>query len=489
MNSENLPVSMPEALRKRLPAHIPVIVADDNNYTQSTATWNIRAQYQPLAIVQPTTVDDVSLAIKNARNIGISQVAVRGGGHSFEGLSLGGKNGAMVIDMVKMNHVCSNPGKSELTAQGGALLSQVHTEAHHNGRKMVPLGTCPSVGLAGQIQCGGYGFYSRTYGPLVDRALAFEMVTADGEILHVDQDHHADLFYAVRGSGTGSFGVITTVTLRTNDIPTSIANFSVIWRLPSFEIPYIFKRLQAACLGAPKSINTMVVAWVEKFEVFGTILASSDSERDAIWTEFLGSLPESLDVRMVPMSYPESVMDVSKRQTSAPWYNKLSEIQREGKQYLRYMKIKSGYVPEPLPDDAIERIGAFLTTQPPTGVRVQLLALDPEHVPQPDQTSIRARRCHWIMGMSVYITQREHQESELLSEGDKRMPWLDQAYNLFLPFTAGAYIGDDDLEEGEDEESLMMSFYGSHLPRLSSIKAKYDPANLFHHPLSIPLPK
>ncbi|KAL5364531.1 hypothetical protein BJX96DRAFT_187927 [Aspergillus floccosus] len=489
MNNEELSFSMPEALRKCLPAHISVIAADDNNYTQSTATWNIRVQYQPVAVVQPTTVDDVSLIIKSAKNIGISQVAVRGGSHSFEGLSLGGRNGAMVIDMVKMNHVCSDPGKSELTAQGGALLSQVHTEAHHTGRKMVPLGTCPSVGLAGQIQSGGYGFYSRTYGPLVDRAIAFEMVTADGQILHVDKDHHADLFYAVRGSGTGSFGVITSVTLRTNDIPASIANFSVIWKLSNSEIPHIFKRLQAACLWAPKSINTMVMAWVEKFEVFGTILASSHSERDTIWAEFLASLPESSDVRMVPMDYLESVMDISKRQTSAPWYNSLSEIQREGKQHLRYMKIKSGYIPDPLPDDAIERIGAYLTTQPPTGVRVQLLALDPEHVPQPDHTSIRARRCHWLMGMSVYITQREHQENELLSEGDKRMPWLNQAYNLFLPFASGAYIGDDDLEEGEDESSLFLSFYGSHLPRLSSIKAKYDPANLFHHPLSIPLPK
>ncbi|KAF9885000.1 hypothetical protein FE257_000823 [Aspergillus nanangensis] len=477
-----------QGLEEYLPDHVSITISGDPDYASTIATWNIRAQYRPLAVVQPTTAPEVSTLIKRAQELGVTQIAIRGGGHSFEGLSLGGQDGAFVIDMRKMDHVFATPEKNEVTAQGGALLSQVHLAAYRNGHKMVPLGTCPSVGIAGQVQCGGYGFYSRTYGPMVDRALAFEIVTADGEIRQVDDYHDSDLFYALRGSGVGSFGVITAVTLRTNDIPASIANFSVRWKLADSDIPSILKALQRACLGAPSSMNAMVMAWLGQFEVFGTILATSDSERDTNWRNFLDALPESNDARIEGMDFLTSVMDISKRQTSAPFYQTIDEVQREWDSHLRCMKIKSGFLPKPLTDEDMDRMGQFWKTQPSTGVRVQLLALDPGHTPQSDSTSIRARGCPWLMGMSVYITQKECRADELMSEAEERMPWLNQAYELFRPLSVGAYVGDDDLEEGAGVyEGYMASFYGRHLPRLSQVKARYDPGNLFHHALSIPV--
>ena len=180
--------SFSEALRAQIPTDIKVISQGDVAYEDACATWNIRSQYRPLAVVQPKTANEVSTVIQFGNKLGVGQVAVRGGGHSFEGLCLGGQDGALVIDMMNMKAVSSVPDKNELTAQGGGLLSDIHMHAFENGRKMVPLGTCPSVGV-------GYGFYSRTYGPLVDRAISFEVVTANGEITVASDSHNADLFY------------------------------------------------------------------------------------------------------------------------------------------------------------------------------------------------------------------------------------------------------------------------------------------------------
>ncbi|KAJ5882577.1 uncharacterized protein N7529_001249 [Penicillium soppii] len=476
-----------ESLRAQIPTHIQVISEGHAAYEDVCATWNIRSQCRPIAVVQPNTTNEVCTVIRVVNNLGVRQVAVRGGGHSFEGLSLGGQDGAIVIDMVKMKMVSSLPTKYELTAQGGALLSDIHLHAFENGKKMVPLGTCPSVGVGGHVQCGGYGFHSRTYGPLVDRAIAFEVVTADGEVVVANDSQNTDLFYALRGSGMGSFGVITSVTLQTNDVPNTITNFSIVWDLKVSDLPQILTKAQSACLDAPLFYNPMIIAWAGKFEIFGTILAPCEATRDASWKRFLSFLPRPSFIKMQPMDYLESVLDISKNQTSAPWYDDLKTIGREKREHFRFMKIKSGFIREPLDDESIQAIGNFLATQPSTGVRVQLLALDASDDGMPD-TSVRARRCTWLMGMSAYITKRDHTEDELIPEGKCRLLWLNQAYDLFRPLSVGAYLGDDDLDEGNNFASLMESFYGHHFPGLKRVKGKYDPRNLFNHPLSIPLP-
>lgn len=188
------------------------------------------------------------------------------------------------------------------------------------------------------------------------------------------------------------------------------------------------------------------------------------------------------------MDYLDSVMDMSRNQTSDLWYSYLKSVQREKREHFRFMKIKSGFIREPLNDESIQAIGSFLGTQPSTGVRVQLLALDASDDGMPN-TSLRARHCTWLMGMSVYLTGSDHTEEELIPESESRLPWLNQAYNLFRPLSEGAYIGDDDLEEASDLASLMESFYGHHLSRLQKVKGIYDPQNLFNHPPSVPLPK
>lgn len=487
-----MPAQSLQRLKKLLSEQVPglsVSTREDTEYKSLTALWNTKMDYRPLAVVQPTTNQEVAAVVQATKAVGIPHIAIRGGGHSFEALSLGGgqDDKVLVIDIIRMNKVTSDPAKDILTAQGGALLGHVSLHAWEHGQKMLPMGTCPGVGIGGQSQCGGYGFYTRTYGTLTDRVLSFEVVTADGVITTASEQENPDLFFALRGSGMGSFGVITSVTLRTNDAPRATASFSLRWNLADHNVGMILKSLQTACINSPLTVNPMVIAWLGVVEVSGCLLTDSDNERDQVWADFKGRLPEPDTVMFEPMNIIDTVIQIEKTQTSAPWYDHIDHIKREGDEYSRYMKIKAGFIPQQLSDEFLTQLGDFLKTQPASGVRVQLLGLNPHSTPDPDTTSIKARGCPWLMGMSIYLQTKDYGIGNVEKEANARHPWLTQAYELFYPLTSGGYLGDDDYDEGLHGRDMFQSYYGHHLPRLIAVKKRHDPNNLFHHPLSVPV--
>ncbi|PHH69869.1 hypothetical protein CDD82_7465 [Ophiocordyceps australis] len=475
-------------IAKRFRAEVPDVPSffpGEKHFYTHTATWNMLKEHKPIGVVRPESAQQVSAVVKAARKLGIKHVAVRGGGHSFEGLGLGGKNGALVIDMLGMNSVTSDPSKHEITAGGGTFLGTTALWAYEHGRQMAPMGTCPTVGIGGQVQCGGYGLYTRTHGPLTDCVVSMEVVTADGEIRRVSDSENAELFFALRGSGVGSFGVITSVTLRTYNAATHVADFSVRWKIKGNDVADILKKIQAACVAAPLCFNPMVVIWLGVVEVTGAILANSVTERDAAWDGFISSVPKPYEIRHDAVDYIDTFRDIELSQTSAPWYDAPEEMKREGHEHSRYMKIKAGFVDGLLPDAFWDKLAALAATQPLEGVRVQLLGLNPAWKPSPDTTSIKVRGSTWLMGMSVWLPVKEYGRHGVMVEGDGRRPWLNEAYELFYPHTVGGYIGDDDEEEGLHGRDLHESYYGKHKERLARAKAAYDPTNLFHNHMSI----
>lgn len=473
------------AFRARI-GDIPVYVNGEEGYAEHIATWNTYTSRRPLALVQPSTAAQIGTVLKAAKLANISQITVRGGGHSFEALGLGGTDGALVIDVIRLNGIASDPSTDTITAGGGALLGTVAQYAWDHGKKMLPMGTCPTVGLGGQIQCGGYGFSTRTFGTLTDRVIDLEVVTADGEIRHANNDENSDLFFALRGSGTGCFGVITNITLRTNDAPAAAACFSVKWKLSRDDIREALIAAVKNCGNAPLSVNPMIISWLGVLEISGTILAQTPTERDVVWSSFLSQLPHPDEAACTPRPFIDTVADIGLTQTSAPWYPDLRTLTREGMEHERFMKIKAGFMPE-IPSEAfLEELAELIVTQPASGVRVQLLGLNPKFTPAPDTTSIKVRGAPWLMGMSVWLPLEEYGgEAGVVAEAERRLPWLTKAYELFYPLTNGGYLGDDDYDEALHGRDMMESYYGNHLPRLRLIKAKYDPGNMFHHPLSI----
>jgi FAD/FMN-containing dehydrogenase len=148
--------------------------------------------------------------------------ATRSGGHCFADHS---STDGIVIDVTPLNAV--SVAGDIATIGAGARLGDVYRSLSEHDLT-IAAGSCPSVGIAGLTLGGGLGILGRKHGVTSDHLLGAQVVLADGRIVDCDEEHHGELFWALRGAGAGSFGVVTSLVFRT--IPaTSATNFHLTW--------------------------------------------------------------------------------------------------------------------------------------------------------------------------------------------------------------------------------------------------------------------
>ncbi|PWK89611.1 FAD/FMN-containing dehydrogenase [Lentzea atacamensis] len=165
---------------------------------------------RPSAIARVTSVADVQRCVEEARRSG-SRIAARCGGHSYPGYSTA--DGALVVDVRGLNRIEIHPdGTADVDA--GVLLIDLYQALASAGR-MMPAGTCATVGISGLTLGGGIGMTGRQMGLTCDRLIRATIVTPDGVHRVVSPTEHADLFWALRGGGGGNFGIVTRFTFRT----------------------------------------------------------------------------------------------------------------------------------------------------------------------------------------------------------------------------------------------------------------------------------
>src|SRR5687768_3011228 len=172
-----------------------VITPEDPTYDQARTVFYGGIDKRPSAIVRVSDVADVRRVVATARDEGY-ELAVRSGGHSIAGHST--TDGGLVIDLRAMSGIEIDPSDGTAWVEAGATAIQV-TEALAEHGLAVGFGDSGSVGVGGITLGGGIGFLVRKHGLTIDSLLAAEVVTADGRHLRVDTEHHADLFWAVRG--------------------------------------------------------------------------------------------------------------------------------------------------------------------------------------------------------------------------------------------------------------------------------------------------
>ncbi len=168
----------------------------------------------PAVVVRPRNAEEVARILPLAADAGLA-VAVRGGGHSYAGRSL--VDGGLVLDLSGLDSVLVDPDARTARAGGGVTAGRYTTVAAEHGLA-TGFGDTGSVGVAGLTLGGGIGFLSRRFGMTIDDLLGAEVVTADGRVLTVDDEHELDLFWALRGGG-GGFGVATELRFRLREVP------------------------------------------------------------------------------------------------------------------------------------------------------------------------------------------------------------------------------------------------------------------------------
>lgn len=185
--------------------HLP----GDPAYDDACTLFNSAIVRRPGLVVRPSTTGDVAEAIRYARSAGMA-LAIRGGGHSVSGASL--CDDGLVLDTRSLDSIEIDADAGTAKVGGGCLTGAVDQALQEHGLATT-LGRVTTTGVAGFTLGGGSNWLERRFGLAVDNLLAAEIVTADGELLCVDDDTHPDLFWALRGGG-GNFGCVTSLTFR-----------------------------------------------------------------------------------------------------------------------------------------------------------------------------------------------------------------------------------------------------------------------------------
>jgi FAD/FMN-containing dehydrogenase len=205
----------------------PYYIGDSAALTQ-TCGWVDGWTAAPSAyVVAARTTEDVCHAVNFARENRL-RVVIKGGGHSYQGTS--NAAGSLLIWTRAMNQItlhdafvgdgCSGrPAQQAVTVGAGNIWMRTYHAVVTEGGRYVQGGGCASVGVAGLIQSGGFGSFSKRYGMAAASLLQAEIVTADGVTRIANACTNPDLFWALKGGGGGSFGVVTKLTLRTHSLP------------------------------------------------------------------------------------------------------------------------------------------------------------------------------------------------------------------------------------------------------------------------------
>nr|WKF61403.1 6-hydroxy-D-nicotine oxidase [Paraburkholderia busanensis] len=209
----------------------PFYIGDTPSLTQTCGWLDAWTSAPSEYVVAATHAQDVAKAIDFARRHRL-RLVVRGGAHSYQGTS-NAADSLMVwtramhdIDMhdAFVPAGCAGRVKPQpaVSVGAGAMWGHVYAAVSARGGRYVQGGGCLTVGVAGLVQSGGFGSFSKKFGSAAAGLLEAEVVTADGVVRIANACTHPDLFWALKGGGGGSFGVVTRLTLRTHDLPAEV---------------------------------------------------------------------------------------------------------------------------------------------------------------------------------------------------------------------------------------------------------------------------
>jgi FAD/FMN-containing dehydrogenase len=422
-----------------------VILPGDPGYDAARTLWNAMIDRRPRLIVRCRNVADVQAAVRAARDLNL-EIGVRCGGHSVVGLGV--PDDGLMIDLTPMGAVHVDPVRKRAWVQGGALLGALDRATQRHGLATTA-GNVSHTGVGGLTLGGGMGWLARQYGLSCDNVAAFEMVTADGEVVRASQTENVDLYWGLRGGG-GNFGIVTEFEFRLHEVGTAAqmtelsfplkAAGSVLraWRDMSAVAPR--QATFTAGLPGDQTVVTVGFVWVGH-QSAGSPVPS------------LKPLGRPVTERVVELSY----VDLQR-----------SDDTPQGHAFRRYMK---GHYLRELSDRAIE---AMLQSrqEPPAGglPNIGLQAYGGAIAEVPDQEtafSFRSTSFEYVAG-SRWSDPAEDEGRKALAR--RTAAALD-------PFARGQYVN---TLSDEGAEGVRRAYPPEKLARLTALKDKYDPKNVFH---------
>jgi FAD/FMN-containing dehydrogenase len=434
-----------------------VIGPNDDGYDDARRVFNAMIDRRPAVVVRCAATSDVVAAVNFARENELD-LSIRGGGHSVPGF--GTWDDAVVIDLSSMRDVQVDPAQSTARVQGGATWGIFNDAAHPYGLATTG-GVVSTTGVGGLTLGGGIGYLARGVGLSCDNLLSAEVVTADGRVLTASKEENEDLFWALRGGG-GNFGVVTAFEFRLHPVTDVYGG------------PLFFDRADA-----------------------GSVLRA--------YRDFIGDAPEEFGgfpawqiAPPLPFIPEERHGDVMLAFVAC-WAGPMDD----GERVLKPLRDAAPVVAEhvgAMPYPALN--SAFDALYPPGGLQhywkanfVRELtdeAIDAhlEHGPRVPVVNSTVHiypingACHRVAADETAFAYRDATFATVIAgmwpdaaDNDANIKWVRDYYEAVAPLSEeGGYVN---FMSGDDQDRIKANYKGNY-SRLTDIKRKYDPDNLFH---------
>lgn len=429
-----------------------VLLPDSQDYDRVRRIWNAAFDKHPAVIARCTGASDVRHAVDFAREHRLL-TAVRAGGHSFSGKST--CDGGLVIDLQQMQGVRVDPEARRAYLESGSLLGQLDHECAAFGLATTA-GTVSHTGAAGLTLGGGLGRLGRRYGFACDNVASFDVVTADGLFLRASDDENADLYWGLRGGG-GNFGVVTAIEYRLHRMDPAILGGSIVW--PLDQARDVMRYCRDIASDAPDVVNISPDLHSEPDgpKIAIEICWSGDRGEGEAWLRKLRAFGKPVRDDIAPMPYVTM-------QSGA------DDILGPGKYYY----LKGGFLTE-LKDDGIDLIIDAFKRMPDW----YMLFFDHgggayRHL-APDATAFPNRDMLFLLGTLGNWPNKDGIDDNIAK---MRANWRE-----LEPLTRGFYTN---LTDPDTTMTGYRENYGANFERLVTVKAKYDPMNLFRLNANVP---
>lgn len=453
--------------------------SNGTRYTEINWQWNtVNGYVRPMAYLLANDVSDVQNAVICCRLSKVRLVA-RSGGHSIVKYGFGDSN-SLVIDLKRLNKIKIDATKMNCEIGAGARGALVTYTLWKAGEFMIPVGVCPTVGIGGYALGGGYGYYTRFFGLASDNLLELEMVDAKGKLLLINNSTNEDLFWALRGGGGGSFGIVTKLKFKMHSAPKYVLYGIYQYKFDDFQ-QYYEAWQTFITSGQPYNIGTLTSTHSDsiEMEIFKFYFKSNEkvfADFDDLLDSF--SFPKATISSFKKMSYHDFVLMTTQYYSLAP-LTELSELANITKHSnVGRTKVKSIYVDNILDKNKISKLQLLLRDY----LKVASLHIELNIGAINNFNCSETAFVH--RGKNLY-----HIQLEVFND-KKEQTFLNavSAMNSFYEASKEILSHGESYQNYMDEDipDYLERYYGTNLKKLIQVKMRIDPENVFYHPQSIP---
>ncbi|KAJ0487922.1 putative tetrahydroberberine oxidase [Helianthus annuus] len=455
---------------------------------------------KPELILTPLHESHIQTAVICAKKLGI-QLRFRSGGHDYEGVSYTSVMDLpyVVVDLAKLRGIDVDVEDGSVWVQAGATVGELYYRVAEKSKTHgIPAGLCTSLGVGGHITGGAYGSMMRKYGLGADNALDAKIIDVNGRLL----DRKAmgeDVFWAIRGGGGGSFGVIVSWKLKLVPVPETVTVFNVQKTLEQGATNILYKWQQVA---PQLDENLFIRVIIQNSNIPNTTQRTIATTYNAL---FLGDVNTLQDIMKesfpelgltkadcFEMSWLESVLFIAGYPKTVP-----TAVLLAGKPaFLNYFKAKSDFVTKPIPEEGIEGIwkryaeeeSPLMIWNPYGGMMAKI-----------PESSIPFPHRNGTLFKIQYVNTWMSPDKEVMN---KHVDWIRKLHNYMTQYVSmfprQAYVNYRDLDlgmndkNGDDTSFVKASAWGTkyfkdNFNRLVKIKTEFDPDNFYKHEQSIPV--